>query len=82
MLIVELDHDADIPSVLLVAELGYRSRISLKYENLPIVIGLMGERDKDMELLEWTINAIRASTLLGERALHLTVGKKIYDFED
>jgi hypothetical protein len=58
----------------LVSEIKYNSRITGKEEKLPIVVGLMGEPSTDMELLEWTVNAMRASG----RAIKVKTGKAAF----
>ncbi|KAK0511028.1 hypothetical protein JMJ35_006580 [Cladonia borealis] len=42
-----------------ISQISYQSRITKREEKLPMVVSLMGAPNTDMELLRWTLDALR-----------------------
>ncbi len=58
-----------------VSQLSYTSRITNKEEKIPLVVSLMGAPNSDMELIQWTIEALRGSG----RTTKVLTGKMAFD---
>lgn len=71
---LKLDGCADVIVYFVVSEVKYNSRITGREERLPMAVGLLGAPGADMELLEWTVDAMRA----GGRAVGVKTGRTAF----
>lgn len=58
-------------SYLLVGQIDYHSRITERIEKIPVAVSLMGAPGTDLDLIEWTLQALKK----GGRPTKVKAGK-------